>query len=155
MRTCILVLIFSVLLTSVLLAETMIIKLKNGKVYNLETSQIQSLTFSGSSMMGFDENNSSNSGKPMYVGCYRDYQGGVRVLNGYTFVSGSMTTQKCLSTCGDKGYTYAATQYSSHCFCGNTYDSQGSANNCNMKCSGNANETCGGHSANSVYRVNR
>ena len=49
-----------------------------------------------------------------------------------------------------QGFKYAATQFTSHCFCGDSYDKYGKANNCNMKCAASA-ETCGGAWANQVY----
>ena len=42
---------------------------------------------------------------------------------------------------------------SSYCACGNSYGSQGVSTNCNMPCSGNSLEICGGGGANSVYQV--
>ena len=44
-------------------------------------------------------------------------------------------------------------QYSIVCFCGNEYDTYGSAkeSQCNMKCDGNKNEVCGGDWVNSIY----
>ena len=66
-----------------------------------------------------------------------------------------MTTQMCTSTCKSKGFKFAGTQYSRWCFCGNSYGKSGVANNCNMNCSGNKNQKCGGGWANSVYRLNK
>ena len=37
------------------------------------------------------------------------------------------------------------------CYCSNTYGSYGFSSNCNMACSGNSNQICGGGLANSVY----
>ena len=50
-----------------------------------------------------------------------------------------------------KGYRYAATQFKTFCSCGQSYGRYGKSNNCNMSCSGNKNEICGGGWANSVY----
>jgi hypothetical protein len=46
-------------------------------------------------------------------------------------------------------------QYSTQCFCGNSYGSYGSSSNCNMSCSGDADSdfVCGGTWANSVYQT--
>ena len=43
--------------------------------------------------------------------------------------------------------------FSSWCFCGNTYGLFGLTSNCNMPCTGNALEICGGSRANSIYQV--
>lgn len=51
------------------------------------------------------------------------------------------------------GYQYAGTQYSSECWCGNSYGLYGvkPTNECNMPCAGNEGEMCGGANRNSVY----
>ncbi|HQL89204.1 MAG TPA: WSC domain-containing protein [Syntrophales bacterium] len=87
-----------------------------------------------------------------YIGCFKDTS--TRDLSGYTTGNASgMTTQMCVNVCREKGFAYAATQYGQQCFCGNSYGKYGPANNCNMKCAGNAAETCGGTWANSVYSI--
>ena len=90
-----------------------------------------------------------------YIGCFKD-QGnpfGVenRDLNKAIFSKNDMTISKCIDYCKSKGFKYAGLQYSSYCFCGNSYGKYGKANNCNMKCAGDANEICGGFWANSIY----
>ncbi|CAN0019654.1 unnamed protein product [Laminaria digitata] len=40
------------------------------------------------------------------------------------------------------------------CWCGNSYNTYGPAENCNLKCSGDAFQTCGGYNALSVNTVN-
>ena len=63
------------------------------------------------------------------------------------------SVENCLNFC--KGYKYAGVQYGKECFCGNDShnfqivpDSQ-----CNMKCSGNKDEICGGSWRMNVYSV--
>jgi hypothetical protein len=87
-----------------------------------------------------------------YLGCFKDQ--GKRDLDGHNFYDRNMTTQLCISTCREKGFRHAGTQYASYCFCGNKFGSSGTADNCNAKCTGNRDETCGGTWANSVYKVN-
>jgi hypothetical protein len=75
-----------------------------------------------------------------YLGCFQDNskadpqgtQG--RVLDGAVLKAGDMTTEKCIA------------------FCGTTPGTE-NASNCNMSCSGDSTQTCGGTWANSVYRV--
>jgi hypothetical protein len=93
--------------------------------------------------------------KIAYLGCFKD-QGNPsstagRDLNGLMRTDSAMTTEKCQQICQASGYRYAGTQYSSQCFCGNSYGRSGTANNCNMRCNGNAGQICGGTWANSVY----
>jgi len=101
------------------------------------------------------------SAGPQYLGCFRDQgqwfvastQG--RDLNGLVVNDPGMTSERCISICGNQGFAYAGTQYRTFCFCGNAYGRSGSANNCNMTCGGNSAEICGGGWANSVYRVSK
>ena len=90
-----------------------------------------------------------------YIGCFKDrgnpegLEG--RDLNGFIYSSNAMTPAMCINICAKKGFKYAGVQYSSYCFCGNSYGKYGRANNCNMKCSGNSHKICGGSWANNVY----
>jgi WSC domain len=97
-----------------------------------------------------------------YIGCFRDQQtnplpGAIasRDLNGLMTNDTGMTSARCISVCRSQGFTYAGTQDSTYCFCGNAYGRSGAATNCNMACGGNPAEMCGGGWANSVYRVSR
>jgi len=85
------------------------------------------------------------------LGCFKD--DGKCDLDGHNFYDRNMTTQLCVSTCRDKGFSHAGTQYAGHCFCGNKYGATGPAENCDTKCTGNRDEICGGAWANSVYKV--
>lgn len=91
---------------------------------------------------------------PRSLGCFRDDRWN-RDLNGYTYNTPGMTTRACLSACAERGFRYAATQYSTHCFCANAYGKFGAATGCNMPCGGNKAEMCGGYSVNSVYPTGR
>lgn len=67
-----------------------------------------------------------------------------------------MTNQICRSSCAQRGFAFAATQYGGSCFCGNTFGRYGEAasasppRSCNLGCAGNPNEVCGGEWANSI-----
>jgi hypothetical protein len=93
------------------------------------------------------------SGSVQSIGCFYDYKDGIRDLSGYSFNGGDMTTEKCIATCQSKGFSYAGTQFSSYCFCGNSYGRFGKSDQCNMRCTGNQNEICGGSHANSIYKI--
>ena len=99
-----------------------------------------------------------NVSAPVYKGCYADKPGPVLDLrdydlNGKVFGDFALTTEICTSECKRSGFTYAATRNGSVCFCGNSYGKYGPASNCNVACSGNSKEICGGGGANSVYQV--
>lgn len=85
------------------------------------------------------------------LGCFKDDS--KRDLDGHNFYDRNMTTELCVSTCRAKGFSHAGTQYASYCFCGNKFGKFGVADNCNTKCTGNRDETCGGTWANTVYKV--
>lgn len=91
------------------------------------------------------------AGAGSYVGCFKDTD--QRDLKAFTFNDAAMTTEKCVQSCATRGYAYAATQFAAHCFCDNRYGAFGAAANCDMACSGNGGQTCGGAWANSVYRA--
>lgn len=84
-----------------------------------------------------------------FLGCFKD--AGDRDLNGASTSTGNMSTEQCTAFCRDRGFSFAGTQYASYCFCDNKYGKYGNASNCDMKCSGNPTQTCGGTWANSVY----
>lgn len=91
------------------------------------------------------------SGQPDYRGCFRDAQ--ARDLSGFHLEDPQMTTNMCLSTCKARGFSIAATQFGTHCFCGDSFGRYSAATTCDVPCGGDASETCGGSWANSVYQV--
>ena len=89
---------------------------------------------------------------PVYLGCFKDQS--VRDIDGLrTDDTVGMTVNKCASTCRAGGFPYFGVQAGKACFCGIDYNSYGTANNCNMACSGDSSQICGGSWANSVYRL--
>jgi WSC domain len=82
------------------------------------------------------------------IGCYTDES--TRDLPDM-IASGTVTVESCVAACKGAGYTYAGVQYGTQCFCGDSYGKYGSSSGCNMKCSGNSSETCGGTWANDIY----
>lgn len=52
-----------------------------------------------------------------------------------------------------QGYQYAGARYGSSCCCGNIYGRFERGTDCNMKCSGNADQLCGGLGLNLVMQV--
>lgn len=86
-----------------------------------------------------------------FIGCFKDTAD--RDLAGAFVSSPTMTIQTCLARCRDGGFAFAGLQYGSQCFCGNRYGRFGRASNCDMKCSGDPSQICGGFWANSIYAV--
>lgn len=83
-----------------------------------------------------------------YEGCYTDGTGG-RTLTAGTAIGGGMTNAKCKDACRAAGYVLAGTEYSGECYCDNSLKGTGAPApdgeaQCNMACSGDATEICGG-----------
>ena len=68
----------------------------------------------------------------------------------------SNTIESCTSACSDAGYDLAGTEYSAECWCGNSIEAGGApapASECNMVCSGNPSQYCGGPNRLNLYNI--
>lgn len=84
------------------------------------------------------------------LGCFVD--SGNRVFPNKIISANDMTAAKCAQNCA--GYSYFGTEWSSECYCGNTAPvDPAPASECNMACSGNADELCGGGMRLNAYKV--
>lgn len=85
-----------------------------------------------------------------YTGCFND-DVNQRVLTASFSQSDSLTYAACADTC--KAYEYFGVEYGSQCFCGtlpsDTPDAPDS--DCNIRCTGNSSQTCGGASRLTVF----
>ena len=88
---------------------------------------------------------------PVYVGCYGD--GTPRDLPEMEYSNSFGTTETCVAACTYHGYLFAGAQYGGQCFCGNSYGIYGTSHDCTYVCTGNAFETCGGLTTNSIYKT--
>ncbi|XP_019637354.1 PREDICTED: antigen WC1.1-like [Branchiostoma belcheri] len=91
-----------------------------------------------------------------YEGCYVDQA--VRNFPHEEKWDGQLTNARCVSHCRDKGYPYAATEFTFQCFCGtdaqfNTLPAAVPDWECSTDCTGNSGEKCGGPWRMSVYAV--
>ncbi|KAK0190079.1 glyoxal oxidase N-terminus-domain-containing protein [Armillaria mellea] len=72
---------------------------------------------------------------------------GTRTLSLSSYTSGdNMTVPNCIDFCGDGGFIYAGVEYSQECYCGNNIepeDTNATATDCNMACTGNTLQLCG------------
>lgn len=85
-----------------------------------------------------------------------DLVGNLRALNEIaTGIDGnSMTVEACLDACAAENLNLAAVEYSRECYCGNTIVGDNrpiDGSHCNMVCSGNPTELCGGAAALNLY----
>lgn len=94
------------------------------------------------------------SGMPMNLGCFKDDKT-LRALSGYYHVfKENNTPERCAYMCLQSGFPYAGTEYSMECFCGMEEPLQTKRlpdSSCNMKCSGNPKQTCGGYLTINIY----
>ena len=78
-----------------------------------------------------------------------------RALTSDYYADGSkMTDESCIAYCSGKKYAIAGTEYSQECYCGNALvggSVAAPAGDCNMGCSGNSSEACGGPSRLTVF----
>ena len=63
---------------------------------------------------------------------------------------GGMTHEICVHHCYDQGYLFAGTQYGEECWCGNSYGKHGASSSCDMPCTGDPFQNCGGSRSNWV-----
>jgi len=87
------------------------------------------------------------------LGYWRD--GAPRTLHHIIGSSQANTVEGCvsrLSTCLALGFSLSGVEYGKECYCGNSIlYNYGRSQACNMPCSGNALETCGGPNAINIY----
>ncbi|KAI9785690.1 MAG: hypothetical protein M1839_008707 [Geoglossum umbratile] len=85
-----------------------------------------------------------------YLGCANETN--PRALPGAS-TSGSMTIEKCQSYCLGANYPLAGLEYGGECYCGTGLQNNSTLgfNGCNMACSANSSQICGGSSRLSVY----
>ncbi|XP_046336340.2 putative fungistatic metabolite [Haliotis rufescens] len=103
----------------------------------------------GSSLLGYikiyspgKSNNSTGTGFPKYMGCYLD---DAKRMIGATWVTrNDMTHGWCLNYCRKGRHKYAALQYFSYCFCGDSINIERypkkPESDCNQPCRGNRSE---------------
>lgn len=88
-------------------------------------------------------------------GCWTE-TAGVRALDGpMGFSATAMTVAECGDYCLNSGYLWFGLEYAQECYCGSALSVNSTSvlpAECNMACSGNVAETCGGSNRLSVYQ---
>ena len=89
-------------------------------------------------------------------GCYVEGTTGRALTNASITSTTGMTAESCVSYCSKKGYPLAGLENGDECYCGDKLRNGGKLANdapsrCNMRCSGNKYEYCGGLSRLNVY----
>ncbi|XP_062552577.1 xylosyltransferase oxt [Armigeres subalbatus] len=90
------------------------------------------------------------------LGCFQDEKN-FRLLSGYyTNFKTNNSPRQCIQLCLQSGFLYAGVQYSSECFCGDELPKASAKlpdSSCNMKCSGDPKQACGGYFTANVYET--
>lgn len=90
--------------------------------------------------------------EPRYVGCFKDSNDPFAMGNPPAYRSPENTPKLCIQTCKERKFKYAGVQFGESCLCGDTPGAEG-ASNCDMDCTGDKSQKCGGRYANSVYET--
>lgn len=89
------------------------------------------------------------------LGCYTEASSG-RALTALSYSSATnMTATTCKAFC--YGYKYFGVEYGQECYCGDTINTGSvstTSSDCDMDCSGNKWQICGGHSRLNMYEMN-
>ena len=87
------------------------------------------------------------------AGCYKEHTKGKPVLDGSLYTdSTSMTVESCTAYCEKKGFPIAGLEDAQECFCGAiNYGTITNASRCDLPCTGNTAEICGGRAVLGIY----
>ncbi|GAA5914193.1 hypothetical protein JCM6882_004747 [Rhodosporidiobolus microsporus] len=83
-------------------------------------------------------------------GCYGDLKYGTRALSHLFAEETDLTVESCVNACQNAGYSLCGLEYQGECWGGNSIDSTSSkidASVCNLACTGNNSQRCGGSQA--------
>jgi hypothetical protein len=95
---------------------------------------------------------STSDGPWSYAGCFTDTVTPRTLPQWSNFNGPNVSNDACMSFCDSRGFPVAGTEYAGQCFCGAEISSpQLSEDQCNMACTGDASQTCGGPGALTVY----
>ncbi|KAH6720098.1 WSC domain-containing protein [Leptodontidium sp. MPI-SDFR-AT-0119] len=87
-----------------------------------------------------------------YAGCFID-NGSPRTLLYTGPRNSNQTVQDCVAFCKGNDYQYAGLEYGEECFCGASVNNiQADEADCNMSCTGDDTEICGGFNRVSIYQ---
>ncbi|XP_055997900.1 uncharacterized protein LOC130047286 [Ostrea edulis] len=109
-------------------------------------------TWSGKFPSSSPQTGSALISNTSYVGCFLDTND--RLLPSAHITGTYVNVEYCIKFCNSRGFPFAGLQNSSDCFCGDSHDRNPRAKSeseCNLPCTANRNEMCGGIGRMSVY----
>ncbi|KAF9477666.1 WSC-domain-containing protein [Pholiota conissans] len=90
------------------------------------------------------------------VGCFSDTPASRTLkIAAFTDIT-NMTIESCIAFCTPNVYQYAGVEFSRECYCDNVIEAPGvpiSEDDCNMPCTGNSDEICGGSGAINIFSL--
>ncbi|KAL8959074.1 MAG: hypothetical protein Q9193_003998 [Seirophora villosa] len=96
----------------------------------------------------------STSGVWKAAGCFLDTVNPRSLGKQMEYWGSKTSSSNCVEHCDSRGAKYAGTEYGGQCFCGNELiNSANHPGKCDFKCSGDANEICGGSAHLSIYSL--
>ena len=91
------------------------------------------------------------------LGCYTDSTSTRSLRYGQSVSAGSdaMTVAQCTNACGAAGYSLAGVEYARECYCDSQIQNQAAKadTGCDMTCTGNSSEYCGGSNRLNIYQA--
>jgi hypothetical protein len=113
---------------------------------------VAALTVPGCTKQAETEKVQASAASSGYVGCFTDDSS--RALP-RMLMTGGATVESCIAAAQAQGLAYAGVQYGGQCFGGDTLGfAEVADSSCNMPCTADSAETCGGVWLNSVYTAN-
>lgn len=88
------------------------------------------------------------------AGCYAEPADGTRAMDRSRTATDQMTPAACFNICGLSGWPYAGLEYGDECWCDDDVSTEAmltDPSRCNMKCSGDATQICGGDRVFNMY----
>ncbi|KAL4722163.1 hypothetical protein ACLX1H_010938 [Fusarium chlamydosporum] len=96
-------------------------------------------------------------GMATYHGCWAEGGSGRALSSDRTADAVGMTNEKCVAFCQAGGWTFAGTEYSQECYCGNDIVNGGynttDISQCSMQCKGDIFSYCGAGNRLSVWKI--
>ncbi|KAJ7472198.1 WSC domain-containing protein [Mycena latifolia] len=87
------------------------------------------------------------------IGCEGDSTSARALKHLVAVASPNMTVESCLDSCAAGGYILGGVEFGDECYCGNALlHVYGASQACDMPCSANASEYCGGPTALNLYQ---
>ena len=88
------------------------------------------------------------------ISCYTDNVSSRTLAQKISLDASTVTIESCINACQSAGYSVAGLEFANECYCGDSIDNGATpaSSGCDMACSGNTAETCGGAARINLYQ---